>query len=321
MPHKGARRYAEGVRYFSRDRLTFDLDDSAGPEAREAGDGDDIVVLLHGWPQDRRAWRAITPALVADGLRVLAPDLRGYSPGARPPRPSDYEIGESVADVIALADEVGAERVHVVGHDWGGALAWVVASRHPERVASLTVISTPHPAAMAWAFKHGDQARRSAYQVFFALPTLPAAVMRRATKPLLLRTGLPADHAEMYAERMAQPGAAQASLNWYRAALPLRRMVEERLGRKGTSSPRPDRRPKNAGTIVPTTYVWGRQDPALGRDAAERTGVVMRRAAEQAGLDPDAVYRFVELAGGHWLPETRPAEVASAILDRVRSVG
>ena len=321
MPHKGARRYVEGVRYFSRDRLTFDLDDSAGPDAREAGDGDEIVVLLHGWPQDRRAWHGVTPPLAAAGLRVLAPDLRGYSPGARPPRPSDYEIGQSVADVIALADEVSAERVHVVGHDWGGALAWVLASRHPERVASLTVLSTPHPAAMAWAFKNGDQARRSAYMAFFALPVLPAAVMRRATRRLLLRTGLPVDHADMYAERMARPGAAQASLNWYRAALPLRRTVTERLGRRGKPAPRPDRGPKDPAAIVPTTYVWGRLDPALGRDAAERTSVVMRQGAEQAGLEPDAVYRFVELPAGHWLPETRPGEVAEAIIARVRSVG
>lgn len=309
------------MRYFDRDGLTFDLDDSHEGDPSPPAE---VVVLLHGWPQDRRAWRSVTPRLVEAGLRVLAPDLRGYSPGARPPRPTDYEIGESVADVMALADAVPAQRIHVVGHDWGGALAWVVASRHPERVSSLTVLSTPHPAAMAWAFKHGDQARRSAYMVFFALPVLPAAIFKRATRPFLERTGLPSDLAAMYGERMARPGAAKASLSWYRASLPLRRMVQERLG-KGRSSrapksrqPSPAARTKGADAIVPTTYVWGAKDAALGRDAAERTSVVMRRAAERAGLDPDNVYRFVELEVGHWLPEKRPAEVADAILERVR---
>jgi pimeloyl-ACP methyl ester carboxylesterase len=174
---------------------------------------------------------------------------------------------------------------------------------------------------MAWAFTHGDQARRSAYMSFFALPVLPAVVMRRATRRLLLRTGLPVDDADMYAERMSRPGAAQASLNWYRVALPLRRTVSERLGRRGSTSARSERPPKDASSVVPTTYVWGRLDPALGRDAAERTTVVMSKAAERAGLDLDTVYRFVELPAGHWLPETRPAEVVAAILDRVRSTG
>lgn len=318
MPHGKAHLYVERVRYFSRDGLTFDLDDSAGDDAGAVTDGQEVVVLLHGWPQDRRAWRGITPALVEAGLRVLAPDLRGYSPGARPPRASDYVIGESVADVIALADAVGAQRVHVVGHDWGGALAWTVASRHPDRVASLTVLSTPHPTAMAWAFKHGDQARRSAYMAFFALPVVPAALFRRLTRPFLVRTGLPQDLAQQYADRMAQPGAAQASLNWYRAALPLKHMVAERV--RGSKSPARPERVRTAADVVPTTFVWGTRDAALGRAAAERTGVVVRRAAEKAGVDPGAAYRFVEVRAGHWLPEKRPQEVTEAILSRVRSV-
>lgn len=324
-----ARGYVRRVRYFSHDRLTFDLDDSAGDDAGRL-ESQEVVVLLHGWPQDRRAWRSVTPALVEAGLRVIAPDLRGASPGARPPRPSDYEIGESVGDVIALADEVGAERIHVVGHDWGGALAWVLASRHPERVATVTVLSTPHPAAMAWAFRHVDQSRRSAYMIAFALPVVPGMVFRRLTGPFLRRTGLPDDLAQMYAERMARPGAAAASLQWYRAALPLRRMLDERVARLrrgsqgqatgGLDLTDPAARPaKDATQIVPATFVWGSKDPALGRAAAERTGVVLTRAAERAGVDPATAYRFVELDAGHWLPETRADEVAAAIVDRVRT--
>lgn len=296
------------MRYFERDGLTFDVDDR-GPE-----DGE-VVILLHGWPQDRRAWDRVTPLLVEAGLRTLAPDLRGYSPGARPARVADYDIEELVGDVVALADAAGAERVHVVGHDWGGALAWAFASRHPDRTASLVVLATPHPSAMAWAFRHGDQARRSWYMPVFALPVLPALVMRRATGALLRRTGLPDDLARPYAERMARPGAAQGSLNWYRAGNPLRQMLG-RPRRGGLD--RMARRAKGATRVVPTTYVWGSRDPALGRDAALRTGVVVRRAAEQAGVDPDEAYRFVEVDEGHWLPEKRPREVAEAILQRAR---
>lgn len=299
------------MRYVSHEGLTFDLDDS-GP------DGADVVLLLHGWPQDRTSWDAVAPTLVAAGLRVVAPDLRGYSPGARPPHFRDYEMDQLVGDVVAMIDATGARRVHLVGHDWGGALAWAVASRHPDRLASLTVLSTPHPAAMAWALRHADQARRSWYMVLFALPKVMAAVMRRLAHPLLRRIGLPEPWAGHYARRLALPGAAQGSLNWYRAAL------TPRLGRTtgsdvatsaaaSSSASAFSGRP-SSGWHVPTTYVWGAGDPALGRAAAERTVSDLR---ERLGED----FRFRELSAAHWLPETRPDVVAEEILHRVQQAG
>ena len=119
------------MRYYSHDGLTFDVSDD-GPT-----DGE-LVVLLHGWPQDRTAWDKVTPHLTSAGLRVIAPDLRGYSPGARPGNHLDYEITQMVGDVVALLDEVGAERAHVVGHDWGGALAWAIAQLHRTRLHQTT---------------------------------------------------------------------------------------------------------------------------------------------------------------------------------------
>jgi pimeloyl-ACP methyl ester carboxylesterase len=126
---------------FTRAGLTFEIRDS-GPR-----DGD-AVVCLHGFPQDGTSYDAVVPRLVERGLRVLVPDQRGYSPGARPPGRTAYALPALVDDVLALLDQAGVGAAHVVGHDWGGAVAWALAGRHPERVRSLTALSTPHPAAL-----------------------------------------------------------------------------------------------------------------------------------------------------------------------------
>ncbi|GAB3072690.1 alpha/beta fold hydrolase [Pedococcus soli] len=273
-----------------RDGLVFDVTET-GPS-----DGE-VVVLLHGWPQDRSAWHAVADRLATAGLRVLAPDQRGYSPGARPRAVAAYRMSQLVADVLALVDASGADRVHLVGHDWGGAVAWAFAERHPERLTGLTVVSTPHHRAMAWALRHGGQARKSWYMLAFQLPLLPEAVLRRRLPDVLRRSGLPAEHVTRYVARFREPGAARGGLAWYRALRPR----PAALARRRPSRPAP-------GPIqVPTTYLWGRRDPALGRAAAERTALWV-------GAD----YRFVELEAGHWLPETHPGDVAAAVLDRVR---
>lgn len=264
-------------------------------DVSDSGVGEEVVVLLHGWPQDRHAWSRVTPLLVEAGLRVVAPDQRGYSPGARPSGRRAYRMAELVADVVALVDALGGSRVHLVGHDWGGAVAWAFAERHPERLQSLTVLSTPHHRAMAWAMRHGNQARRSWYMVAFQVPVLPELLLRRRLPAVLRRTGLPATDAARYAARFRLPGSARGGLAWYRA-LPLRRNASG-----------DEAAPHRIST--PTTYVWGRDDPALGRAAAGRT-------REQVAAD----YTFIELDGGHWLPETRPREVAHAILERRRRV-
>lgn len=271
---------------FTRDGLVFDVSDS--------GDGEEIAVLLHGWPQDRHTWSQVTPLLVDAGLRVVAFDQRGYSPRARPTGRGAYRMDELVADVLALLDELGAPRVHLVGHDWGGSVAWALAERHPERLRSLTVVSTPHHRAIAWAMRHGDQARRSWYMAAFQLPVVPELVLRRRLAQALRRSGLPEQHAQRYAARFREPGAATASLAWYRA-IPLQRNASG---------------PSTAHRIsTPTSYVWGRHDSALGRAAATRT-------RDHVAAD----YTFTELDAGHWIPETHPQEVAAAVLERRRTL-
>src|SRR6478672_3924708 len=178
---------------FTRDGLVFDVGDS--------GDGDDVVVLLHGWPQDRHAWSRVAPLLAEAGLRVVSFDQRGYSPGALPRGRAAYRMSELVADVLALVDALGQTRVHLVGHDWGGAVAWAFAERHPDRLHTLTVVSTPHHRAMAWALRHGDQARKSWYMLAFQLPVLPELVLRRRLPDVLRRSGLPEEDVTRYVAR------------------------------------------------------------------------------------------------------------------------
>ncbi|WP_265443258.1 alpha/beta fold hydrolase [Flexivirga meconopsidis] len=284
---------------YTRDGLTFDVTDS-GP-----ADGE-VVVLLHGFPEDRQAWDKLTPKLVEAGYRVLAPDQRGYSPGATPKGRTSYGLNELGKDVIALLDAAGVDKAHIAGHDWGGAVAWQLAGRHADRVSTVTVLSTPHPAAMAWAFAHSDQWRKSGYMVFFQLPFIPERAVLRQIPGLYTKTGMPAEDASKYAERFRTPQSLTGPLGWYRSMPASGAMLKAMRGRGGKSSDattRPSRKVQ-----VPTTYIWGSRDFALGRAAAEKT-------AEFVSGD----YEFVEIPGaGHWLPEANSDEVAQAVLRRVR---
>lgn len=291
------------LQHFTRDSLRFDVVDT-GPQEAPA------VVLLHGFPQDSSAWSAVTPQLEKAGLRTLAPDLRGYSPGARPTERSAYRLCVLTGDVLALLDAAGLSKAHLVGHDWGGGLAWATAARHPERVESLTILSTPHPAAMAWASRHSLQGLQSWYMLAMQMPVVPELVLRRAVAAGgLNRLGLPAEHAEAYTRRLLEPGALAGAIGWYRgllAASPNRPPWQLLGTTRGTSDEARSRPSSSADITVPTTYVWGRHDPYLGRAAAIRT-------ARHCTSD----YRFVPLSAGHWLPEKQSEVVAREIIARV----
>ena len=272
---------------FRRGDLVFDVRDAGSPDGEP-------VVLLHGFPQDSGAFDRLSPALHQSGLRTLAPDQRGYSPGARPAHRSDYRVRAAVEDVLALLDAAGLPSAHVVGHDWGGAVAWALAAWHPWRVRTLTVLSIPHPAAMAHAMVSSDQALRSSYMGFFQLPAVPERVLLAGGGALLRRmltqSGLPEDLAGRYVTRMQEPGALTAALNWYRA-IPF--AARDRVG-----------------TVrVPTLHVWGDRDVALGRAAIEASSEFVA-----------APYRLEVLPGGtHWLPEQEAGPVAELLTAHVRS--
>src|SRR5205814_3021424 len=136
------------------------------------GDGE-VIVLLHGYPETKESWDGVIPGLVDGGYRVLAPDQRGYSRRARPKGRRAYGSEHLVGDVLALADAAGAERFHVVGHDWGGAVAWYCAMWHPERVKTMTSLATPHPSAFVRSLLTSTQLLHSWYFLLYQLPAIP----------------------------------------------------------------------------------------------------------------------------------------------------
>lgn len=209
---------------------------------------------------------------------------------------SAYGSNELISDVVALLDAEGLDTAHIVGHDWGGALLWTLRKTHPHRIRSATVVSTPHPAALNWSFTHSTQALRSWYIAAIALPALPELFLRHRLAQFVGSTGLPADRALYYQQRMQEPGAATAALNWYR------QMLVEQV--------RPPQRSKQHTKAAPppTAYVWGNDDAFFTRAVAERTSHVVR----------DLTFSK-EIAGGHWLPETHPVELAEAIRRQVES--
>jgi pimeloyl-ACP methyl ester carboxylesterase len=272
---------------FRRQGMEFDVRD-AGP-----ADGEPVV-LLHGFPQDRTAFDRMAPVLHGAGLRTLAPDQRGYSPGARPTGRGAYRLRETAQDVLALLDAAGLESAHVVGHDWGGVVGWALGAWYPERLRSLTALSVPHPATMAKAMVTSDQALRSSYMALFQLPVVPERLVLAgggATLRKMLRNGgLPDDAVDHYVQRMREPGALTAALNWYRA-LPYG--VRDGIGR----------------VSVPTLHVWSTGDAFLGRAATEAT--------RQYVTGP---YRLEVLEGvTHWIPELAAERTAELVVAHVRT--
>lgn len=272
---------------FRNDGLTFDVAD------RGPADGD-VVILLHGYPQTKESWNEIAPRLADAGYRVLAPDQRGYSPGARPRGRRAYSVERLTGDVLALADAAGAARFHVVGHDWGGVLAWSLGTSHPQRLGTLTSLATPHPSALARSLLSSTQFLRSWYVLFYQLPLLPELSETtdrgaRLFHRTLVRSGLRPERADRYVE-VLRSGAAGPAINWYRA-LPFA--------------------PRSAfgNVAVPTLYVYPGADFALGRRAADLTADF---------VTGDYRYEVVEGAS-HWLPEESAEQVTPTILDFLAS--
>lgn len=247
------------------------------------------VLALHGFPESAWEWQAVAEILMADGIRVIAPHQRGYSPGARPPEVADYAIENLASDAFAVADHFGIRHAHVAGHDWGASVAWWMAAHHPDRVASLTAVSIPHLAVFAEALESDpEQQERSAYFRLFRMrdkaeDVLLADDARRLREMFgaAVREDVIEQHLEFVGDRAGLTGA----LNWYRAM----------------------RRYELPDVTVPTTYLWGEDDVAVARSTAQASG---------ARVSGD--YRFVPLAGiGHWVPEEAPEITAGEIARRL----
>jgi len=269
---------------YARGGLRFDVRDE-GPA------GGEPVVLLHGFPQTSSSWASVAPLLHDAGYRTYAPDQRGYSPGARPRARWAYRPAELVADVVALVERLGTA-VHLVGHDWGGGVGWLLAARRPELLRTWTSVSTPHPAALYGSFLTSDQALRSWYMGIFQLPWLPERELAGARGERMLRAGgMPEDAVRRFRSEVVDGGALPGALHWYRAMA----MADPRgLGRR---------------ISVPSTLVWSDGDVALGRAGVAATARFV-----------DAPYELVVLEGvSHWIPEEAPQALAAAALDRFRT--
>jgi pimeloyl-ACP methyl ester carboxylesterase len=269
--------------------LTFD--------AITAGErGAPLVLLLHGFAESMHCWRAQVAALGDMGYRAIAPSQRGYSPGARPdPREfSHYLIDRLMDDAMAIvaASGYGDARFHLVGHDWGGSIAWGLADRHHERLASLTILSRPHPNAFNRALQATDaeQAQRSRHHKAFLEPDAAEVVLAdnaRWLRDRLAANGVPADAIEAHLAVLGNKDAMEGALAWYRA----RGAIRGPLG--------PIR--------VPTLYIWGDADDTVGRIAAE--GTVDYVAAP---------YRFEVLSGvGHFAADQAPERVCELMLEHL----
>ncbi|MGH1491463.1 MAG: alpha/beta fold hydrolase [Acidimicrobiales bacterium] len=281
--------------------LSFSADAGFGPLTGDAGE---LVVFLHGFPHSRHTWRAEIAALDELGHRVVAFDQRGYSPGARPGAIDDYRVEHLVSDVFAVADSVagtepggGDPKFHLVGHDWGGQLGWVIAGLYPERLHSLSVISRPHPVAFIKAMTSDpDQAERSKHHRSFQRPEATAERLVDNGAPLraLLESwgAGPAD-IEAYLEVLGTHEALDAAINWYRAM--------------SKSTPQPADVP---ASTVPTLYVWGNEDASVGRAGAEGTADLVQ-----------GPYRFAEVPGGsHCITDQSPGVFTDLLLEHLSSV-
>jgi pimeloyl-ACP methyl ester carboxylesterase len=257
-----------------------------------------LVLLLHGFAESMHCWRAQVTALADMGYRALAPSQRGYSKGARPdPRDaSHYHIDRLMDDAMAIvaASGHGNKRFHLAGHDWGGSIAWGLADRHSERIASLTILSRPHPNAFnrALQMEDGDQAHRSRHHKAFLEPGAADIVLAddaRWLRERLAANGVPQSAIEAHLAVLGNEPAMEAALAWYRA----RGAIRGPLG--------PIR--------VPTLYIWGDADDTVGRIAAEGTRDFIA-----------APYRFEVLPGvGHFAADQAPDRVSELMLEHIRT--
>jgi epoxide hydrolase 4 len=254
-----------------------------------------VVLLLHGFPEFWYGWHKQIDPLAAAGFRVIVPDQRGYNKSSKPSGVRSYALTELVSDVIAIADQLGQERIFLAGHDWGAAVAWSVALLHPNRVAKLAILNVPHPSVMRrYLMKNWSQRRKSWYMFFFQLPYLPEAFLsasnfRRGTASLA-GTSRPGTFSEadlaQYRAAWSQPGALTAMIHWYRAAFRYRAKFSDRTVR------------------VPTRILWGLRDRFLMAEMAQDS----LRYCPQAEL-----ITFPEAS--HWLQHEEPARVSQILVD------
>ncbi len=261
----------------------------------EAGEGP-LVLLLHGFPEFWFGWRLQIAPLAAAGFRVVAPDTRGYNLSSRPEGVSEYDVDKLAEDIRGLILGLGASSAMVVGHDWGGSIAWTLATNHPEVVDRLAILNAAHPHKLQQGLHHPSQLRKSWYFFFFAIPGLPEDVVHARNwhffRHFLGDANPPyaPDEIARYVEAWSQPGAAAGMINYYRASV--RQSQKEAVAKL---------RPISAPTLV----IWGERDSYLGSELAEPTGDDVPNLDRVERL-PDA---------SHWVHHDEAERVNQLLID------
>jgi len=250
----------------------------------EHGDGDPVL-LLHGWPDSSALWRNQVGPLASHGFRAVTPDMRGFGQSSRPAEVASYKLAAAVADVGAILDALGIAKAHVVGHDWGAAVAWLTAIYLPDRVRTLTALSVPHPAVpptlrqreMAW------------YQLLFQFEDVAEATLAHDDWALLREWAAGYKDMDRAIADLSRPGALTASLNWYRANL----------------APRPPRpAPELPPLTAPTLAIWSDGDRYLDGARVRASGAYVK-----------GPWRYEEVAGAtHWIPLDAPDQLSEWLL-------
>lgn len=262
----------------------------------ECGEGPDIALCLHGFPESRKSWRHQLPVLAAQGWHAVAPDLRGYGDSSRPGAKADYHIDRLVEDVGAMFDALGAKRRLLIAHDWGALIAWVFAMRRVRALDGLVIMNVPHPRVFRDVLKTSwAQKKKSWYVAFFQLPKLPEAMLgsndARAIGQMFLgnavdKARFPAEIIDHYRANASQPGALTAMINFYRANFP--GILEEPV----------------AVIDVPTLMIWGEQDLALDIALTQGYGPLVTD------------FTLVRLPdASHWVQQDAPEAVNAAMMD------
>lgn len=247
------------------------------------------VILIHGWPDSSRLWRHQIPFLVANGFRAIAPDMRGFGRSDRPEPVAAYALQNAVADVVGILDELEITAAHVVGHDWGAGVAWLLATLHPDRVKQLVVLSVPHllvPRTMR-------QNEMAWYQLFFQFEGIAEATIRHNDWAWLRAFSRGDGDMKQYIEDLSRPGALTASLNWYRANL----------------APRmPGPAPQLPPVTVPTLGIWSTNDHYLDGARMEKSSAYV-----------NAPWRYEKIEGAsHWIPLDAPDRLNELLLEWLR---
>ena len=286
--------FAQNINYYDKDGESFaDVSvDELTFTCRVSGmqnDGE-AVILLHGFPETSRMYYDLIPVLISEGFKVVAPDQRGYSPGARPSKISDYSIDKLSQDVIDIADAFQFEKFHLIGHDWGSAVGWAAVAIHSERIISWTALSVPHLDAFLEAISTDkEQQRKSQYIKFFKKPIIPELYFKIFGYKYLKDIWRKSSQVEIekYLEVFKQKGALKSSLNWYRANM------------KNDD--------KSIGDIAaPTLIIYGLKDMAIGEKSVDESEKYLK-----------GDYKIEKLESGHWLIQESFEAVSKSIINHL----